>query len=70
MYFNELNTLFRRVASVAAIGFLLWTLSSSTFLNASSTFVKHRLNTVKEFWDQTAGHLESMTQHLLRWHAM
>jgi hypothetical protein len=42
-------------------------LSSSTFLNASSTFVEKNLNTVKEFRDRTAGHLESVTQHLLRW---
>ena len=67
MHFNDRTTLFRRFTSVAALGFLLWTLSSSTFLNASSTFVEKNLNTVKEFRDRTAGHLESVTQHLLRW---
>ena len=70
MYFNERITIFRRVTSVAAFGFLLWTLSSSTFLDASSTFVEKKLNTVKEFRDRAAVHLESVTQHLLRWHAM
>jgi hypothetical protein len=67
MYFNEPHTIFRRFSSVAAIGFLLWTLSSSTFVNVSSAFVEKKLNTMKEFRDRTAGQLESVTQHLLHW---
>jgi hypothetical protein len=67
MHFNDHSTIFRRCTALAAIGFLLWTLSESTFLNASTNFVEKKLQTVKKLSDQTAEHLASVTQHILHW---
>jgi hypothetical protein len=66
MHFNDHSTIFRRFTSLAAIGFLLWTLSSSTFLNVSSTFVEKKLNAVKEIKDRTAEQLNLVASHITR----
>jgi len=59
-------TIFRRFTSVAAMGFLLWTLSSTTFLDASSTFVDKKLNTMKKLSDRTTQQVEMMFLHCMR----
>ena len=66
MYFNDRSANFRWLTSVAAMGFLLWTLSSSTFLNAFATFVEKKLNAVKEIWDRTAEQLDLAASHIMR----
>ena len=60
------TTIFGRFTSVAAMGFLLWTLSSTTFLDASSTFVDRKLNTVKKLSDRTTQQVEMLLQHFMR----
>jgi len=40
MLAHQHSTIFGRLTSVAAMGFLFWTLSSTTFLDASATFVE------------------------------
>ncbi len=66
MYFNDLSANLRQLTSVAAMGFLLWTLSSSTFLNATATFVEKKLNAVKEIKDRTAEQLSLAASHIMR----
>jgi len=60
------STIFGRFTSVAAMGFLLWTLSSTTFLDAGSTIVERKLNTMKKLSDQTTQPIEMMFLHCMR----
>lgn len=53
-------------AAVAAMAFLLWTLSSSTFLDASTVFVEKQLRSVKTISDRTTQQLEMVLQNCLR----
>ena len=66
MYFNDRSANFRRFTSVAAMGFLLWTLSFSTFLNATATLVEKKLNALKEIKDRTAEQLNLAASHIMR----
>ena len=66
----ERSTIFGQFTSVAATGFLLWTLSSSTFLDASSTFVEKKLilfdHSVKKLRDRTSLQMEMLLQQCMR----
>lgn len=66
MLAHQHSTHFRRFTSVAAIGFLLWTLSSATFLDASSNFVERKLYTLKKLSDRTTQQVEMMFLHGMR----
>ena len=66
MLAHQHSTIFGRFTSVAAMGFLLWTLSSSTFLDASSTFVERKLTAVKKLSDRTTREVEMLLQHCMR----
>ena len=59
-------TLFRTITSLAAFCFLLWTLSSSTFLDASANFVEKKLDVVKEIRDRTSTQLHLAANHIMR----
>ncbi len=63
---HKRSTVFSQFSSVVAMGFLLWTLSSSTFLDASSCFVERRLNSVKKLSDQTTQKIEMLLLHCIR----
>jgi hypothetical protein len=66
MLSQETKTLFGRFTSVVAIGFLAWTLTSSTFLDASANFVDKKLDTAKELSDRTTQQLEMLFLHCMR----
>jgi len=66
MLAHNRSTIFGRFTSVAAMGFLLWTLSSTTFLDASATFVEKKLNSVKKLSDQTTQQMEMLLHHCMR----
>ena len=66
MLAHQHSTIFGRLTSVAAMGFLFWTLSSTTFLDAGSTFVARKLATVKKLSDQTTQQMETMFLHCMR----
>ena len=63
---QNLPRLFRVITSFAAFSFLLWTLSSSTFLDATATFVEKKLDVVKEIRDRTAKQLNLAANHIMR----
>jgi len=63
---HKRTTIFGRFTSVAAMGFLLWTLSSTTFLDASATFVERKLNTVKKLSDRTTQQVEMLLLRYMR----
>ena len=63
---KERLRLFRCFTSVVAMGFLLWTLSSSTFLDASTAFVAKKLDSVKKLNDSTAQQVSLLAQHFMR----
>ena len=60
------STIIGRFTSVAAMGFLLWTLSSTTFLDASTTFVERKFHTVKKLSDRTTQQMEMLLHHCMR----
>ena len=60
------QTLLRSIASFAAFSFLLWTLSSSTFLDATATFVEKKLDVVTKIRDRTAEQLNLAANHIMR----
>lgn len=58
--------LIRIVTSFFAIAFLLWTLGSSTFLNASQEFVKENLNRASNVSKQISAQLNLIANHIMR----
>ena len=63
---QEPPALLPSIASFAAFSFLLWTLSSSTLLDATATFVEKKLDVVKEIRDRTAKQLNLAANHIMR----
>ena len=60
-------TLFRIITSFVAFSFLVWTLSSSTFLDASADLVDKSLSGLKNASDQTLTRMISLsTDHIIR----
>ena len=66
MLAQDKTTLFRRFTSIVAIGFLAWTLTSSTFLDTSANFVEKKLDSAKELHDRTALQLETLLLRCVR----
>jgi len=66
MLTHKHSPIFGRFASIAARGFLLWTLTSSTLLDVSTTFVEGKLHTAMKFSDRTRQQVEMLLQHCLR----
>ena len=63
---KKLPTILGRLISISAMGFLFWTLSSSTFLDATTSFVGKNLDSIQQLNDRTGEYLASLTQPILR----
>ena len=59
-------TLFRIITSFAAFSFLVWTLSSSTFLDASADFVDKGLAKAKNASDRSSAIMSLLADHIIR----
>ncbi len=66
MLAHKYSTVVGRFTSVVAVGFLLWTLGSPTFSNASVKLVQRKLQTVQKLGDRTAQQLDMLFHFCLR----
>ena len=62
---QNLPRLFRIITSFAAFSFLMWTLSSSTFLDTSADLVDKGLTKVKNASDRSSAIMSLLADHMI-----
>jgi hypothetical protein len=63
---NQKPSVLRGVLSLAAFCFLLWTLASPTFLDASSGVARKSLDYINQLSSRAESKITSMSLHVMR----